>query len=344
MPRVLILYNEPTLPNDHPDCDSEHEVIYTASEVEKWLIAGGHTTHKLGVNIDPGQLIAGVRDWKPDVVFNLFEGVPALSLTEAFAAGILEWLGVPYTGCAFQSLVICRDKPLAKRILRGSGVPTPEFLVIESETPPPWPGPWPVIVKPAYQDASVGISQKSVVTSPDEYEKQVAAVIAEFGLPVLAEQYVVGREINVAVCETPELTPLPPFEYVCDKRDGWAILTYDAKWKPGSYDFENTPLNYEPEFPPGVEERLHELAAKAFRLLGCRDLARVDFRVAPDGQPYILEVNPNPDFSPIGGLADCFTNAELTHQEVANQMVVNALVRGAIKLEPPPPIDVAAWT
>lgn len=344
MPRVLILFNEPTLPNDHPDCDSEHEVLYTAGEVEKWLVAAGHDVHRLGVHIDPAKLITGVRAVNPDVVFNLFEGVPAMSLTEAFTAGILEWLGVPYTGCAFQSLVLCRDKPLTKRILRGAGVPTPEFMVVESHPPPPWTGNWPVIVKPAYQDASVGISQASVVTSPDEYVKQVQAVFDEFGPPALVEEYVVGREINVAVWEAPELTPLPPFEYVCDQREGWAILTYAAKWKPGSYEWENTPVVYEPEFRPGEVERMHERACQAFRLLGCRDLARVDFRLTPAGEPIILEVNPNPDFSPIGGLADCFENAEIDHPRVANQMVKNALTRGAVKLVEPPPIEIEPWT
>lgn len=343
MSRVVILHNEPTLPNDHPDCDSEHEVLYTADQVEGWLKARGHDVGRVSGHIDPGKIVAGLKAASPDVVFNLFEGVPAMPQTEAFAAGLLEWLGLPYTGCPFLSLVLCKDKPMTKRILKGSGLPTPAFLVVDSDPPTPWPGDWPAIVKPAYQDASVGISQASVVTSAEEYEKQVRAVFAEFGPPALVEQYIPGREINVAVYEAPGLTPLPPFEYVCDKREGWAILTYNAKWKPGSYDFENTPVLYDPPVEPELLARLNDLAMRAFQLLGCRDLARVDFRVAAGNEPYILEVNPNPDFSPIGGLADCFDVAGLNHETVANQMVSNALARGAQKLTEPPPIIVEPW-
>src|SRR4051812_5687831 len=112
MTRVVILYNEPTLPASHPDADSEHEIVYTVNETEKMLATAGFDVERLGAHVEPSTIITGLRELEPDVVFNLFEGVPQMSMTEAYAAGILEWMGIPYTGCPFQCLVMARDKPL----------------------------------------------------------------------------------------------------------------------------------------------------------------------------------------------------------------------------------------
>src|SRR5436189_7190 len=99
--RVLILFNEPVLPADHPDAESEHEVLYTVAEVEKPLLRAGFDVSRLGVRRDPTALLARVKKRRPDVVFNLFEGLADHGDTEAHVAGLLEWLGLPYTGCPY---------------------------------------------------------------------------------------------------------------------------------------------------------------------------------------------------------------------------------------------------
>src|SRR4051812_22823765 len=96
--RVLVLYNEPTPPPDHRDADSEHDIVETAGHVEAALAAAGYAATKLGVSRDAAALVGGVRRARPDAVFNLFEGLPDWGDTEAFAVGVLEWLGLPYTG------------------------------------------------------------------------------------------------------------------------------------------------------------------------------------------------------------------------------------------------------
>src|SRR5581483_9437008 len=105
-------------------------------------------------------------------------------------------------------------------------------------------------------------------------------------------------------------------------------VTFDAKWKPGTPDYEVTPPKYPAELTPKLKDKLESLAKQAFRLLGCRDYARVDFRVRPPGKPYILEVNPNPDFSPNAGLAGGLASAGLTHAQFTVQLVERALARG----------------
>jgi D-alanine-D-alanine ligase len=327
--KVLILYNEPTLPEDHPDAVSEHEILYTADAVGNILTAAGYQVTRLGVNYDPAALAAGLRQHRPDVVFNLFEGTADHGHTEAYAAGVLHWLGIPFTGSPFETLCLARNKHWTKYLLRGAGLPTAEFFVADGPDVPPCPLEWPVIVKPALQDASVGVDQRSVVTDQKALRERVAYLLANYGPPVLVEQFILGREFTVAVIEAPDLRPLPVSEIVFLKTPGlWPIVTFDAKWKPGSDDYEATPPKYPAEISPRLGEKLVGLALKAFRLLGCRDYARVDFRVRPTGKPYILEVNPNPDFSPDAGLAGGLGAAGLTHAQFTVQLVQNALKRG----------------
>lgn len=343
MSRVVILYNEPTLPADHPDVDSEHQIVYTVEEVERLLVESGYEVARLGAHVDPGRIVAGIREQAPDVVFNLFEGVPGFGQTEAFAAGLLEWIGVPYTGCPHRALLLCQDKPLTKRLLKSERLPTPKFALIEKWPPRANRMGWPVIVKPSNQDASVGVAQASVVTNATEYRARIEYIKDTFGLPALVEQFIPGREFNVPLYEAPELTVLPPIEYTFGADNRWSIISYDSKWRPGTVDYENTPPNYRPEIEPDLRCDLEQMAKEAYRLLGCHDLARVDFRVTPGGEPYIIEVNPNPDFSSEGGLGDCLEVAGLTQRDLAVRMVENALARGAKKLVEPVGIEVIPW-
>lgn len=327
--RILVLYNQPILPADHADAESEHEVLYTAEVVSDHLVQAGFDVSRLGIGRDPAELLTGLKHHQPDVVFNLFEGHADQSSTEIHVAGLLEWLGVPFTGCPSQALLLARSKHLAKGLLQGAGLPTAAFFVVEQLPLPRCDIEWPVIVKPAEQDASVGLSQSSVVTNQEQLESRVRYLFDNYGPPVLVEQFIAGRELNVGLIESPNLLVLPVSEILfTDKEPGyWPIVTYDAKWKPGSRDYEATPPRYPAEVSPRLGEKLATLSRQAFRLLGCRDYARVDFRVRPNGKPYILEVNPNPDFSPTAGLAGGLTSAGLTHAQFTLELVQNAYAR-----------------
>jgi D-alanine-D-alanine ligase len=326
---VLVLYNQPVLLPEHPDADSEHEILETADVVCGHLRDAGFEVSRLGVERDPEVLLHGLKERRPDVVFNLFEGLADHGETEAIAAGLLEWLRIPYTGCPFPTLVLARDKARTKHLLQGAGLPTPGFLVVEELPVPPCELEWPLIVKPAAQDASVGLDQGSVVTDRERLEARVALLLEAYGPPVLVEQFVRGREINVGLIECPDLRILPPSEILFVEKDPdfWPIVTYDAKWKPGSRDYEATPPRYPAEVAPRLAEKLGDLARQAFHLLGCRDYARVDFRVRSN-RPYILEVNPNPCFAPSGGLVGGLQSAGITHAQFTIELVKSALARG----------------
>jgi D-alanine-D-alanine ligase len=330
MPRVLILYNQPILATDHPEAASEHEILYTVECVEQALRAAGFATGRLGISHDPESLLAGCQRFEPDVVFNLFEGTGDDDFNEAYAAGVLQWLKIPFTGCPFHTLTLARGKHLTKHVLRSAGLPTADFMVIDNDRVPICHLDWPVIVKPAQQDASLGLDQGSVVTDQDQLEQRVLRLLDNYGPPVLVEEFIRGRELNVGLVEIPELTVLPISEILFrDERPGfWPIVTYDAKWRPESEDYLATPPSYPAKVTPRLAQRLGQIATEAFRLTGCRDYARVDFRVRPSGKPFILEVNPNPDFSPDAGLAGSLKTAGISHQQFAVQLVWNAAARG----------------
>src|SRR5437660_65945 len=162
MAHVLVLYNQPLLPPDHPETDSEAEVLYTVQNMCEALTSRGHRVSRASVGRDPTAVVEQVCRIAPDVVFNLFEGLPASDEgdhgdSEACVAGLLDWLGVSFTGSPARSLALARDKPLSKLVLLGAGLPTPNFLTVQDAHDPRLDAPasaagrrplrWPLIVK-----------------------------------------------------------------------------------------------------------------------------------------------------------------------------------------------------
>jgi D-alanine-D-alanine ligase len=296
-PRVLIVYNQPVLPPDHPDFPSENDILETVEEVAKVLPADRFEVARLGYARDPGALLGKLRAWPPDVVFNLFEGEADRTETEVYHAALLEWAGVPFTGSPAFALALGRDKVRSKNLFRGAGLTTAAFQMVESPNPPPWPHPWPAIVKPACQDASVGIDQGSVVKSQPELDARVAHVFEKYGGPVLVEEFIPGREFHVHVIDGPDGRPavLPPTEIRFEAGPGyWPIYTFEGKWNEQSVEYKSTPYDTQVELPGPLWERVQDICTAAYRLVGMRDYGRVDLRVTPEGKAYLLEVNPNP--------------------------------------------------
>lgn len=329
MPDVLVLYNAPTLPADHPDAEAERDVLHTVQAVARILAEGGHQVKELGLARDPYPLVDLVRWRPPDVVFNLFEGTGERNQTEAYAIGLLEWYNIPYTGCPLTAAVLARDKPLTKHLLLGAELPTASFLLADRLPLARLPQHWPVMVKLATEDASVGIDNQSVATNESELIQRVTWLLERYRPPVLVEEFLEGREFNVGVVQLPVTTALPVSEIIFDRSDPgrWPIVTYDSKWKPGSAaDLAALP-RCPADIEPSLMSQLSRLAIAAFNLLQCRDYARIDFRTDREGNPHVLEVNPNPDFSPGAGLARALAAAQVTHAAFTLRLVENALAR-----------------
>ncbi|MCS7021535.1 MAG: hypothetical protein NZU63_06885 [Gemmataceae bacterium] len=298
---VLLLYNQPILPPDHPEFAAERDVLDTVAECQAVLKEAGFVVQTLGIAHDPQPLLETVRHYRPDVVFNLHEGVPGCSASEITATALLEWLNVPFTGCSSLALALGRDKVRSKYLLCGAGLPTPAFAVVEHGATPSWSGPFPVIVKPASQDASVGIEQANVVVCPTQLPGCVERLRQQFGAPVLIEQLLAGREFHVNVIEIGppqqrELLVLPPGEIVYRPGEPhWhPIYTYTAKWLVHSGEYQRCEVQAPVLLSAQLQEQIDQLARRAFRLFDCRDYARLDIRLDQDQRPYILEINPNP--------------------------------------------------
>jgi D-alanine-D-alanine ligase len=327
-PHVLILYNAPTLPPNHPDAHAEYDILKTAHEVEAALLSARFHVSMLALGRNPQLLLTTLAQDRPDVVFNLFEGNPDEGDTEAYVAGLLQWLKVPFTGSPLQALPLARDKIRTKHLLRGAGLPTADFLIVPHLPVPACQLTWPVIVKPALQDASIGIDHDSVVSDQRHLEERVQYLFKSYGPPVLVEEYIAGRELNVALWETDGELRCSVGEVLFRTRGPgfWPIVTYASKWHPGSDDDVLTPPEYPSNLSPELHDRIGGLARAAFRLVGCRDYARVDFRVRGD-EPFILEVNPNPAINDEDGFANCLQAAGVGHAEFLVQLVRTALAR-----------------
>jgi D-alanine-D-alanine ligase len=333
--RVLVLYNEPVLPADHPDYISEAEVLDNVEAVATTLAASGFAIDRLGIGHDPDGLLAHLQAHRPDAIFNLYEGAADCNVTETYVAGLMDWLGIPYTGCPYRTLFLAQNKHLTKYLLQGEGVPTAPFLVADSAPLEGCSLRFPLIVKPAQQDASVGVDQGSVVTDLAGLNARLGYVLEHYGAPALVEEFIRGRELTMALVEVPDLRVLPMTEAVFPDHgpDYWPILTYDAKWTKGSKEYETTDYHFQAELSAELAARMEAIARKAFRLLGARDYARVDFRVRGE-EPFVLELNPNPSFAPDRGLANNLWAAGITHGQFTEQLVRNALARGSSAQRP----------
>jgi D-alanine-D-alanine ligase len=303
--RVMVHYNEPILPHDHPDFVAEAEVIEVAEAVAEALASQGFAAALHAARPPVERVLADLRAAAPDLVFNLIEGFDGAGAGATLLTGLLELAGLAYTGCPPDALSWCLSKGRAKALLRGLGLPTAEFLVIEpGDEVPAWPGPWPVIVKPDGEDASLGIDQRSVAVDPEALDRQVARLRSEYGGRVLVETYLAGREFNVGVLDLGGPEALPVSEVAYEPLPGaWPILCYESKWITGSPADLATPILCPAAIDADLSARLRRLAVAAFVATGCRDYARVDLRLDAHGSPMILEVNPNPDIAPWAGLA-----------------------------------------
>lgn len=246
----------------------------------------------------------------PDLVFNLCESLCRDSRNEVAVPAILDVLGLCYTGSNALALASCLHKDRAKDILRGRGVPTPPALVLcresdlHSEALMGLDYPW--FLKLVHEDASVGIEASNVVHDRDDLIHRAGEMLAEWKQPVLAERYVDGREVNVGLVGNGEglcILPVHEIDFAGMPADRPRIVSYAAKWDEKHVDYAGTKPVLMRDLAAPLEARLEQVARAAWTALGLRDYGRVDMRIDRDGQPWVIDVNPNCDISPDAGAA-----------------------------------------
>lgn len=295
--------------------------------------ANGYNVKSVNIDDDVDTLIDTLRSWKPDAVFNLVEFFNDRADQEAYVAGLFEMMKIPYTGNTPRTLIDCQRKYRTKLLLESQGVSTPVSRRYHQVPVPRDHGlPYPLIVKPAREDASGGINATSVVHDYDALNAQVQEVIEFHQQPALVERYIDGREVHVAILgnDPPVVLPLLEYEFEEPQEEGRPkILTYEAKWDPLSPDFYALDVSVPPrDLPRHIAKRIREHAVAAYTVTGCRDYARVDLRLDADGTPYVLEVNPNPDLAEGVGYMLCAEKSGRTFVSTIGEIIEMALARG----------------
>jgi len=319
--KVLILYNQvdSVAKGEARDLISAQGVTLAARAVEEAL-RPKHEVVCLPVSFD---LLGVLSHYDPSewVVFNLLEGLGNRPDLEPEAAAILEKLGYRYTGSPSETLALCLDKLRAKRVLESNGIPTPVYQLCDDRKMK-LSIPLPAIVKPVAEDASLGIDSEAVVTTNERLRQRVEYILDTYREPALVEEFIDGREFNVALWgnDRPECLPLAEIDYSGIADPLRRICSYAAKWEPDGDEYRLTPVICPAEVDGHLAERIQGVAIAAYEALGCRGYARVDMRVW-DGRPYVLEVNPNPDISPDAGFARAALVAEHSYPEMVERIL-----------------------
>lgn len=311
---------------------SEVGVIEEREQVEKALKLKGYRTSLFNINGDIERLIKFIETDKPDLIFNLCESLKGESIHEMHVAGIYELTGSHYTGAATLALGICLNKSLAKQILSAYGLPTARYMICKSAEGinlDDLPLHLPLIIKPSHEDASIGIENSSVVSTIEALRERVDYIVKYFNQPALVEEYIEGRELNIAIIgnERPWILPISEIDFSRLPPDYPKIVTYNAKWVEGSPEFIGTVGTCPAKLEPEVEQNVKNVALKAYQLMEIRDYARVDIRLDKLSTPYVLEVNPNPDISHDSGFARSARTAGMTFEDMVAKIVETALER-----------------
>lgn len=311
-----------------PDKVSEDSVARVAEVVCETLCQAGIEATLVPLHRSMLTFLRKLRELNVEVVVNLCEGFFGNPQWEANVAAVMEVLQIPFTGNGSRTLALCQDKHQAKAILNSFNLPVaPSQLITSAEEMVDLK--FPVIVKPNSEDASVGVHPESVVRDQEALAAMVEKIVRTYNQPAIVEEFIDGREFNIAVLEDGEPRALPVSEIdFSNMPEGYPrICSYEAKWLQDHILYKATPPICPARINDELSLRLQEMAVNAFKVMGCRDYARVDFRMNEQGEIFILEVNPNPDISLDAGYARALKAAGIDYPEFWKLMINNARKR-----------------
>lgn len=333
--KVLVLFDL----GEAAPADQNYDAFLRAPVAEEWtteasliktLTKLGHEARPFGIFDSFEPLLAMVKEWRPDVIFNLAEAFRGDRAHEPDLASLFELLGVAYTGARPLALGLCKDKALAKNIAASAGARVPRFEVSRRGRPLTKLGefPYPAIVKPLELESSAGISQDSFAGTEKQALERARFVHQRLEQDAIIEEYIEGREIYVGVLgEGSRVETLPPrelfFESVPDGDPKFA--TFKAKWdenyrrKWGIRNGAAKPMT------PELYANLSDVSKRIYQALGLSGYARLDLRVTKSGEIVFLEANPNPGLAPGDEFVDAASSAGLGHEKLVARVLEDAL-------------------
>jgi D-alanine-D-alanine ligase len=338
--KILICYNAPVSifsvyngkppgeKNPHNDL-SEKGFKNEISRIRNGLKNYFGNIYVLAIDRDVEKTVKKINTFKPDVIFNFVESVEGIASFEYCMAGLFELLGYEYTGNIPSCLGNCLNKSRTKNILRSFGISTPNSVTVkksEKVTAKDIKLTYPLILKLLNEDASIGISEYSVVSDFKSLNKHLQFLQKTYKQDILVEEYIEGRELNVAILGR---TVLPISEIIFKGLpEGLPrIVTYDGKWMKESIYFRYTNPRCPAKLNKKTLKKVEEVALAAFAAMNCRDYARIDLRLDRANKPYVIEVNPNPDISTDSGFARAASAAGIEYPELLFRISQLALSR-----------------
>jgi len=305
--KILVLHSEVSA--DAPPEDQD--TLIAAHAVAVALKRNGHAIATAAFRQDTLRAVLDLG--RPDLVFNMVEGVDGKGILASIAPRMLAEMGMPFTGASAEALDISCDKPKTKAMLRAAGLATPDW-----STPPAWAGldGRAFIVKAALEDGSVGLDDYCVVAGVRAIKARADDCLARFGGAWFAEEYVEGREFNLSLLGSAmelRILPMAEMTFADWPADKPRIVGYGAKWDESSSGYRHTVRRFGIEREePDLTAKLKSACEQVWRLFGLTGFVRVDFRVR-DGEPYILEINPNPGIAPDAGFAAAAAEAGMDY-------------------------------
>jgi D-alanine-D-alanine ligase len=325
--RTLVLMHQSLVPPESLEGRSPAEIEEwrTEYDVMTHLKTAGHEVRALGILDSLTELRAAIQDWKPDIAFNLLEEFNGIVTYDQHVVAFLELMQQPYTGCNPRGLTLSRDKVLSKQLLAYHRIPTPQFMLFPRARRVHIPRKlqYPLFVKSATEDASVGIAQASVVEDAARLTERIQFIHEQTQTDALVEEYIDGRELYVGVIGNERLTVLPVWEMTFGSlpENLPAIATRKIKWDPRYQAKYGIKTRAATELEPVVTQQLKRQAKRIYKALHLTGYARMDFRVRADGRIYVLEANANPNLAADEDFAESARSDGLGYDELLQKIL-----------------------
>jgi len=325
--RILVLVHSDLVPPDDLEGCTDKQIAEwkTEYDVVSHLRILGHDVQPLGVSSDLGVIRAAIEEFKPHVCFNMLEEFHGVALYDQHVVSYLELMRQPYTGCNPRGLTLAHDKALSKKLLAFHRIPAPRFRVFpvgRKVQIPKWLE-YPLLVKSLTEEASLGISQASLVSSDEKLAERVAFVHEKIGTDAIAEQYIDGRELYLGILGNQRLQTLPLWEMVFTKlpEGSQPIATARVKWDEKYQETIGVKTGPAKDLPKDALDRIARLCKRAYRVLGLSGYARVDMRLAADGTVYVIEANPNPQLALDEEFAESAAHIGIEYETLISRIV-----------------------
>jgi D-alanine-D-alanine ligase len=304
--------------------DAEQDLASMAKDVEKALKKKHYNVSLFDMNESPLPF-EKLRTSEVDLIFNVCERVNDNALLEPCSAALLEMLQIPYTGCNAETLALCMNKIRAKQLFEYYDIPTPNWdYIYDHDDEIEEDLRYPLMVKPADTHNSIGVTNDSVVTNKKELQRQIDYILEEVNRPVLVEEYIEGDEYDVGIIgndDTLKVLPLTRSIFGEMPEGYWHIYAYDAKWKDGNNPYEKIKTECPPRIPKKLASLITEISIDAYNITDCHDYARIEVRVDKDGNPFVLECNPNASICDEDSLPDAAVMTGMTYEDFIDEIV-----------------------